>query len=159
MTSQIKNATLYHSSPFKPLPGASISKLDLRNAYHLVRIEEGDEWKTAFNTASGHDEYLVMPFGLNNALAVFQALVNDVLRDMLNWFVFVYLDDILVFSRSAQEHFVHVRQVLQWGANQMFAPDSQVLECADSSRLACHPGSSQTLAFAQQCFFVAHHGS
>lgn len=52
-------------------------KLDLRNAYHLVRIREGDEWKTAFNTPLGHFEYLIMLFGLTNALAVFQALFND----------------------------------------------------------------------------------
>uniref|UniRef100_A0AAQ4QDM9 Gypsy retrotransposon integrase-like protein 1 n=1 Tax=Gasterosteus aculeatus aculeatus TaxID=481459 RepID=A0AAQ4QDM9_GASAC len=102
------------SSAFELLQGATIfSKLDLRNAYHLVRIRQGDEWKTAFNTTSGHYEYLVMPFGLTNAPAVFQALVNDVLRDLLNRFVFVYLDDILIFSRSEQEHTQHVRQVLQ----------------------------------------------
>lgn len=65
------------------------SKLDLRKAYHLVRIKEGEEWKTAFKTPLGHFEYLVMPFGLTNAPAVFQALINDVLRDMLNRFVFV----------------------------------------------------------------------
>ena len=83
------------SSAFELLQGATIfTKLDLRNAYHLVRIREGDEWKTAFNTSSGHYEYLVMPFGLTNAPAVFQALVNDVLRDMLDRYVFVYLDDI-----------------------------------------------------------------
>jgi len=77
------------SSAFAPLHGAAFfSKLDLRNAYHLVRIREGDEWKTAFNTPLGHFEYLVMPFGLSNAPAVFQALVNDVLRDMLNRFIF-----------------------------------------------------------------------
>lgn len=58
--------------------------LDLRNAFHLVRIQEGDEWKTTFNTPTGHYEYLVMPFGLINAPAVFQTLFNDVLRDMLN---------------------------------------------------------------------------
>lgn len=69
----------------------------MHSAYHLVRIKEGDEWKTAFNTPLGHFEYLVMPFGLTNAPAVFQALINDVLRDMLNRFVFVYLDDILIF--------------------------------------------------------------
>ena len=101
-------------SAFEPLPQATIfTKLDLRNAYHLVHIRHGDEWKTAFNTPLGHFEYLVMPFGLTNAPAVFQALVNDVLRDMLNKFVFVYLDDILIFSRTLQDHIQHVTLVLQ----------------------------------------------
>ncbi|KAI2668898.1 Transposon Tf2-9 polyprotein [Labeo rohita] len=67
------------STAFEVLGGAKFfTKLDLRNAYHLVRIREGDEWKTAFNTPTGHFEYLVLPFGLANAPAVFQALVNDV---------------------------------------------------------------------------------
>ena len=97
------------SSAFVPLHGAVVfSKLELRNAYHLVHIREGDEWKTAFNTPLGHFEYLV-----TNAPAVFQSLVNDILRDMLNHSVFVYLDDILVFSKSVEEHRTHVRQVLQ----------------------------------------------
>lgn len=97
----------------KDLQGVTIfSKLDLRNAYNLVRIREGDEWKTAFNTHLGHFKYLVMPFGLTNAPAVFQALVNNVLRDFINRFVFVYLDDILIFSKSQSEHKNHVRQVL-----------------------------------------------
>ncbi len=91
------------SSAFELLQGAAIfMKVDLRNAYHLVRIREGDEWKTAFNTPTGHFEYLVMPFGLSNSSAVFQALVNDVLRDMVDRFVFVYLDDILTISRYLQ---------------------------------------------------------
>jgi hypothetical protein len=89
------------------------SKLDLQNAYHLVRIREVDELKTAFNRASGHYEYLVMPFGLTNAPAMFQAPLNDVLHNMLNQFIFVYLEDILGFSHSAQEHMLHIRQVLQ----------------------------------------------
>ncbi|XP_078812643.1 uncharacterized protein lrrc75a isoform X3 [Oryzias latipes] len=89
------------------------TKLDLRNAYHLVRMKEGDEWKTAFNTPLGHFEYLVMPFGLTNAPAVFQHLVNDVLRDFLNRFVFVYLDDILIYSPNHDLHIHHVRQVLE----------------------------------------------
>ena len=100
-------------SAFVPLRGATVfTKLDLRNAYHLVRIHEGDEWKTGFTTPLGHFEYL-MPFGLTNAPAVFQALVNDILRDMLHQFVFVDIDDILIFSRSLAEHKLHVRQVLQ----------------------------------------------
>jgi hypothetical protein len=85
----------------------------LRKPLYLVRIKEGDEWKTAFNTPLGHFEYKVLPFGLVNAPAVFQALINDVLRDMLNIFVFVYLDDILIFSPSLQVHVQHVRRVLQ----------------------------------------------
>ena len=68
---------------------------------------------SAFNTPSGHYEYLVMPFGLTNAPAVFQGLVNDVLRDMLNISVFVYLDDILIFSKTKQDHVQHVHRVLQ----------------------------------------------
>lgn len=85
------------TAAFEILQGATIfTKLDLRNAYHLVRIREGDEWKTAFNTPTGHYEYQVMPFGLVNAPAVFQAFINA-LREMLNIFVFVNLDDILKF--------------------------------------------------------------
>lgn len=65
------------------------TKLDLHNTYHLVHIREGDEWKTAFNTPTGHYRYLVMPFGLTNAQAVFQALIFDILLDMLSRLVFV----------------------------------------------------------------------
>lgn len=88
------------ASALENLQGATIfSKLDLHNAYHLVCIHEGDEWKSAFNTPSRHYEYLAMPFGLTNTPAVFQALVNDVLRDMVNKFVYVHLDDILIFFK------------------------------------------------------------
>ena len=71
-----------------------------------------DKWKTAFNTPLGHFEYLVVSFGLSNAPAVFQALVNNILRDMLHRTVFMNLDDILIFSLSPAEHVLHVRQVL-----------------------------------------------
>ncbi len=84
------------SSAFELLQGATIfTKLDLRNAYHLVQICEGDKWRTAFNTPTGHYEYLIMPFWFYHAPAVFQALVSDVLRDMLNKYVFVYLVHLL----------------------------------------------------------------
>uniref|UniRef100_A0A3P9IIW0 Gypsy retrotransposon integrase-like protein 1 n=1 Tax=Oryzias latipes TaxID=8090 RepID=A0A3P9IIW0_ORYLA len=122
------------SSVFDSVQGAQIfSKLDLRNAYHLVRMKEGDEWKTAFNTPLGHYEYLVMPFGLTNAPAVFQRLVNDVLRDFINRFVFVYLDDILIFSRDPIQHENHVLLVLsRLLENQLFVKAEKCLFHASS---------------------------
>lgn len=77
-----------------------LTKLDLCNAYHLVPIREGDEWKTAFTHPQG---YLVRPFDLTNALAVFLALVNNIIKDMIDRYVFVYLDDILIFPTPAGE--------------------------------------------------------
>lgn len=80
------------SSAFNPLHEATVfSQLDLCNAYHLVRIREGDEWKTTFNTPLGYFEYLVMPFGLTNVLEVFHALVNDVVWEFS---FFCFLDNI-----------------------------------------------------------------
>jgi hypothetical protein len=87
--------------------------LDLKGAYNLIRIKEGDEWKTAFRTRLGHYEYLVMPFGLTNAPASFQVMINEVLREHLDIFVFAYLDDILIFSKTLEEHKRHVHQVLK----------------------------------------------
>ncbi len=89
------------------------TKLDLRNAYNLIRIREGDEWKTAFSTTNGHYEYLVMPFGLVNSPSVFQAFINDVFRDMLGQWAIVYMDDILVYSDTLDSHVQHVRAVLK----------------------------------------------
>ncbi|CAJ0950935.1 unnamed protein product [Ranitomeya imitator] len=85
--------------------GASwFTKIDLRGAYNLVRIKQGDEWKTAFNTPEGHFEYLVMPFGLSNAQSVFQSFMHDIFREYLDKFLIVYLDDILVFSDDWESH-------------------------------------------------------
>ena len=78
-----------------------------------MRIRKKDEWKTVFKTPLAHFEYLVMPLGLTNAPAVFQNLVNDILRDMLGRFVFIYLDDILINSQNLEEHVQHVCLVLQ----------------------------------------------
>ncbi|KAL0149148.1 hypothetical protein M9458_055580 [Cirrhinus mrigala] len=89
------------------------TKLDLRSAYNLVRIREGDEWKTAFMTPTGHYEYLVMSYGLVNAPSVFQNFIHEVLREFLHHFVIVYIDDILIYSRSEAEHCHHVAEVLQ----------------------------------------------
>ncbi|KAK3508020.1 hypothetical protein QTP70_010129 [Hemibagrus guttatus] len=97
----------------KELQGAWVfTKLDLRSAYNLVRIRKGDEWKTAIHTMHGHYEYCVMPFGLTNAPAVFQALINEVFRDLLGRGVIAYIDDILVYSASMEDHVRQVREVL-----------------------------------------------
>ena len=96
------------------LYGAKVfSKLDLKDAYHRIRICEGDEWKTAFRTRYGHFEYLVMPFGLTNAPATFQAYINKALSGLLDEFCVVYLDDILIFSESEEQHMRHLRAVLE----------------------------------------------
>lgn len=87
--------------------------LDVRGAYNLIRMAEGEEWKTAFRTRYGLFESLVMPFGLTNAPADFQHFFNDVLRPFLNDFCTAYLDDILIYSASLREHKVHVRKVLE----------------------------------------------
>jgi hypothetical protein len=88
------------------------TKLDVREAYHRVRIREGDEWKTAFRTRYGHFEYTVMPFGLTNAPAQFQALINETLQGLVDVSCIVYLDDILIFSDTMEQHTQHVKEIL-----------------------------------------------
>ena len=85
----------------------------MRSAYNLIHIKEGDEYKTAFRTKYGHYEYLVMPFGLKNAPAVFQSFINSVLRPFLEKSVILYLDDILIYSSSLEEHHKTIRSVLK----------------------------------------------
>jgi len=87
------------------------SKFDLRSAYNLVRIKEGDEYKTTFTCKYGHFEYLVMPFGLKNAPVVFQHFINDVLEDIIGKFAFCYIDDIIIFSLDL-ETYKHLTEVL-----------------------------------------------
>ncbi len=89
-------------------------KLDLRSAYNLIRIRRGDEWKTAFVTPTGHYEYRVMPYGLSNSPSIFQNFMHEIFRDMINRFVLIYIDDILIYSHTIEEHRRHVTQVLHY---------------------------------------------
>ena len=117
----LNNITIKNRYPLPLIPEALdrlrkakiFTKMDLKGAYNLVRIKQGDEWKTAFRTRYGHFECLVMPFGLTNAPAAFQHFMNDVFRDLLDHKVLVYLDDILIFSESPEQHTADVRQVMQ----------------------------------------------
>jgi Reverse transcriptase (RNA-dependent DNA polymerase) len=85
----------------------------LKHAYHLIWITAGDEWKTAFCTRYGSFEWLVMPFGLTNAPGSFQRFLNGIFSDLLNVYVIIYLDDILIFSGNKDDYFRHVSEVLK----------------------------------------------
>ncbi|KAL0544030.1 hypothetical protein IC582_019141 [Cucumis melo] len=99
---------------FDQLQGATVfSKIDLRSGYHQLRIKDEDVPKTAFRSRYGHYEFIVMSFGLTNASAVFMDLMNRVFREFLDTFVIVFIDDILVYSKTEAEHEEHLRLVLQ----------------------------------------------
>ena len=118
---QLNRVTIHNQYPlpridelFDQLQGSRVySKIDLRLGYHQLRVQESDVPKTAFRTRYGHYEFLVMSFSLTNAPAAFMDLMNRVFRPYLDRFVIVFIDDILVYSSSSEEHSEHMRIMLQ----------------------------------------------
>nr|KYP73010.1 Transposon Ty3-I Gag-Pol polyprotein [Cajanus cajan] len=127
---QLNKLTIKNKYPFSriddlmdQLKGASVfSKIDWRSGYHQIRVKEGDVSKTAFRTRYGHYEYVVMLFGVTNALAVFIDFMNMIFRPFLDKFVMVFIDDILIYSRTPEEQGEHLRVVLEiLKAKQLYA--------------------------------------
>ena len=102
------------------------TKLDLRSGYHQVRVAEEDIQKTAFNTRYGQFEYLVVPFGLTSAPSTFMALMNHILHPYLDKFAIAYLDDVLIYSKTLEEHELHVRTILdEFRKHKLYAKESK----------------------------------
>ena len=108
---------------FDQLRGASVfSNIDLRSGYHQLRIRDSDVAKAAFRSRYGHYEFVVMPFRLTNAPEAFMDLKNRVFSPYLDRFVILFIDDILVYSKSKKEHAKHLRLILRTLRNaQLFA--------------------------------------
>jgi len=99
---------------YESVKGSTIfTRLNLRSAFNSIRVRAGDEYKTAISTKFGIFEYLVMPHGLPNGPSVYQAFIEGIFKEVLNKYVKVYMDDILIYSKNLNEHIQHVRSVLK----------------------------------------------
>lgn len=130
------------------LAGATVfSKLDLRAGYHQIRMREEDESKTAFKTHHGHSQFRVMPFGLTNAPATFQCLMNAIFGKYVRKFVIIFLDDILVFNETMEEHLEHLRIVLELlRAHQLYVKESKCTFACDHIDYLGHVISKEGVA-------------
>jgi hypothetical protein len=133
---------------FDQLAGAQMfTKIDLRSGYHQIKIRAEDIPKTAFTMRYGLYEYLVMSFGLTNAPAHFMYLMNSVFMPELDKFVMVFIDDILIYSRSMEEHEEHLRIVLQWlREHQLYAKFSKCEFWIKEVPFLCHVVSPEGIA-------------
>ena len=117
---QLNKMTIKNKYPFPriddlmdQLHGSSVfSKIDLRLGNHQILVKADDVQKTAFRSRYGHYEYVVMPFGVTNAPAMFMDYMNRIFRPFLDKFVVVFIDDILIYSKTQEEHEEHLRMVL-----------------------------------------------
>ncbi|KAG8473117.1 hypothetical protein CXB51_035070 [Gossypium anomalum] len=130
---------------FDQLKGASVfSKIDLRSGYHQLRVKEKDIYKTTFKTRYGHYEFLVMPFGLTKALATFMDLMNRVFQPYLDQFIVVFIDDILVYSKTKEKHDENLRIVLQvLREKQLYAKFSKCEFCLSEVTFLGHVMSAE----------------
>jgi hypothetical protein len=131
----LNNVTIKNKYPlpriqdlFDQVHGAGVfSKIDLRSGYHQIKIKPEDVPKTAFVSRYGHHEYLVVPFGLTNAPAIFMNLMNKIFMPYLDKFVIVFIDDNLIYSKNKEDHAKHLRIALQvLREHQLYAKIQQV---------------------------------
>ncbi|KAK1798099.1 hypothetical protein P4O66_000595 [Electrophorus voltai] len=134
----------------KQLRGARyFTELDLLSAYNLIQVKEGDAWKTAFGTSKGHYGYLVLPYGLAMAPSIFQAYINEVLREILGRSIVAYIDDILIYSLIWNQHVRDVRAVLQTLLqNRLYCK-------AEKCKLHCKEVDFLGYAIQEACWLIA----
>ena len=156
---QLNRATIRNKYPlpriddlFDQLHGSQVYfKIDLRSGYHQLKVRENDVSKATFRTRYGHYEFLVMPFGLTNALAAFMDLMNKVFSPYLDKFVIVFIDDILVYSGSPEEHAEHLQTVLQiLRERQLYAKFSNCQFWLDKVAFLCHVISAESISMDPQ---------